>query len=756
MKTKTGPSLFKLIASVAIVFCPIFDVRAQEPEPISTTGHGGFFDQNGKQIPVTAEFVTRAQAWYRSRLITELNTGRRRDFDSFEKKLIAGIDVSGQDRLVLQHHALEWLIVNVPPNLFNQRAGAKLRALRWEMNWRLREQPDLRILDKRETFTPGAEVRKRLESPDFKIVPPRAANTGGGANRVATSNFGLAYMTECLAAGVPVPPSINVMDPSGTAGWRSQGFIPTLEQFIGGTPAELRTYKSSSPEGMCMALPRYSDATLATVALDGVICLGRQSSKVCFWDNQMAVTPSTGIGTTFSFPATQRIPIGAPDLVVNPAGRYQAGGKEIEFNAAAGICTDCHAGENPYIIHPDTNLGTATWGSLSGSPQNLPTKSVNRYIPLAAPSWPQNLYSHAAAYVPGACSGCHRKAGAGRFPHLSNEIPGYCTFVLANAITRTMPQGSPGTAPAAGANLTAQCNAPPVAAAEDRGDPHISTTNGVRYDFQAAGEFTALRHDDTTFELQTRQSPVLTTFIPGANPHTGLASCVSLNTAVALQLGKSRVSYQLGSGNRWYLRVDGQVRELPRRLELGDGNTILRGSASGEIEVRASNGTRVMVTPMFWSSQGYWYLDVQVLNTPARSGIMGAILSGEWLPRGSDGSNFGSRPIPLMDRHLSLNQKFADSWRVNTGTSLFDYTPGTSTADFTDQNWPAPPGGSCTATSIKGKVPSVREPRPDIAERACRNIKNKDILADCILDVTVMGDAKAATVHIRADQARQN
>ena len=45
MKTKTVLSLFKLIASVAIVFCPISDVRAQEPEPISTTGHGGFFDQ---------------------------------------------------------------------------------------------------------------------------------------------------------------------------------------------------------------------------------------------------------------------------------------------------------------------------------------------------------------------------------------------------------------------------------------------------------------------------------------------------------------------------------------------------------------------------------------------------------------------------------------------------------------------------------------------------------------------------------------
>lgn len=74
------------------------------------------------------------------------------------------------------------------------------------------------------------------------------------------------------------------MDPAGTAGWKSQGFIPTGDQFIVGSPAEVRTYQSTNPAGMCYALPRF-DANKTTVNLDGVICLSEETSKVCFWDN---------------------------------------------------------------------------------------------------------------------------------------------------------------------------------------------------------------------------------------------------------------------------------------------------------------------------------------------------------------------------------------------------------------------------------------------------------------------------------------
>ncbi len=44
--------------------------------------------------------------------------------------------------------------------------------------------------------------------------------------------------------------------------------------------------------------------------------------------------------------------------------------------------------------------------------------------------------------------------------------------------------------------------------------------------------------------LSTRQAPIATTFNPGPDPHDGLATCVSLNTAVAARVGKHRVTYQ--------------------------------------------------------------------------------------------------------------------------------------------------------------------------------------------------------------------
>ncbi|QWV93179.1 hypothetical protein KP004_18735 [Geomonas oryzisoli] len=724
---------------------------AQEQEPIAATGHGGFFAPDGHQIPVTLDFAAHAQDWYRKKLTAALSPAKKREFASYERKLRAGLDLRGQDRLILQHQALEWLLANTRPDQIDVRTVAKLRALRYAMEWKLPDKADLKMVEKAEPFVPRRDVLRRIESLRFKpFKPPQVTVLS------ATVNSGQAYLAECSAAGVPTPPTINVMDPNGTNGWKSQGFIPQSTQFIVGSPAEVRTYKSSAPEGMCYALPRYTDATLSTVALDGVICIGKQSSKACFWDNQWTVG---GVTQSFSFPAGTQIPIGVPTTA---GGKYQAGGKEIE-PGAGGICTDCHAGENPYIIHPNANLAsggsTLLWGSLSGAPQNLPSMPVYRYDPLVGGSWPQNQLSQAGSTLPSQCSPCHVKGSAGRFPHLSNKLPSYCGTILTKAFTSTMPPGSPGSAAAAATTFRdTWCGGPPNASSADAGDPHLTTVNGINYDFQAAGEFTLLKNEDF-FELQARQSPVLTTFTPGANPYTGLASCVSLNTAVALRIGKYRLTYQPVGGNlspekRMQLRLNGEPVPPGKDIDLGPGNTVRTDRRTGELDVRLADGTRVVVIPVFWTSQGYWYLDVQVFNTPAREGVLGPMLASEWLPRAPDGSSFGPKPVSLLDRHLQLNHKFADAWRVASGTSLFDYAPGTGTADFTDVNWPPESGQACTSTTVKGPVPTVREPRPDLAKRACYGIKDKTIHRNCIFDVTVMGDPSAAKGHRRADQLK--
>lgn len=721
-------------------------VHAQDEEPIAYVGHGAFFDRRGRQIVPTAEFVAQAQAWYRQRLLAALGDNQRGAFAVFERRLREGLDTDGQARLVVEQRLLDWLVARAPRTVAYGRMRAKLNTLASQLRFRLPRRDNLDELRRVEDFRLDPRIEERLRQPDLAI---------GGPAFLVTTNAGQDYLDECASHDVPIPPSINDLGPTK---WRSMGFIPQAEQFIVSTPAEVRVYEDG--DGMCIALPRYNNAQ-TMVNLDGVICLSRTTSKVCFWDNSM------NNGPNFSFPAGQQIPIGVPNLAVDPAGRYQAGGAEIEF--ADGVCTDCHAGENPYIIHPNADLGG---GYLMGQlAADFPTFGPSRYDPIVGASWPQNQLSHAEPLVPPGCVGCHRQPSAGgtagRFPHLSTELNGsYCGTILQNAINRTMPPWNPGVL-AGDATVTAfqaWCGTPASSGPSTRGDPHLTTTNGVNYDFQAAGEFVTLRNSDTGFELQTRQTPVLTSFMPGANPYTGLASCVSLNTAAAVRVGRHRISYQPVRGGRptaeqMQLRIDGRAVTLPANgTNLGDGNRILPAPGNG-LDIRLADGTRVIITPNYWASEGYWYLNVEVLDTPAREGTMGHILGGNWLPLAPNGASFGPAPANLSARHIILNRAFADAWRVTGAGSLFDYAPGTSTATFTDRAWPPLPGRSC-ATMRGTPWPGGQPRRPvqpmgrEAAIRLCRPIEDKAAFDNCVFDLTATGNAGMAEAYRRSLQLR--
>ena len=88
----------------------------------------------------------------------------------------------------------------------------------------------------------------------------------------------------------------------------------------------------------------------------------------------------------------------------------------------------------------------------------------------------------------------------------------------------------------------------------------------------------------------------ITTFTPPANPYTGLASCVSLNTAVAVRVGKHRVTYQPspgseGKADRMQLRIDGTLVKLSASpLNLGGGNMVAMASSGGGLGRISSGG----------------------------------------------------------------------------------------------------------------------------------------------------------------------
>ena len=289
------------------------------------------------------------------------------------------------------------------------------------------------------------------------------------------------------------------------------------------------------------------------------------------------------------------------------------------------------------------------------------------------------------------------------------------------------------------------------------GDPHTRTVNGVPYDFQAVGEFTLLR-DGQRMEVQVRQWPVAAA-APVTDGHTGLTSCVSIINAVAARLGPHRISLQQGrERGQIEFHVDGKLTPLPKQgINLG-GHQVSIFDAGDGTGLRADypDGTVLLVTAHFWTTNQVWYLDVSITNTSADEGIMGVVPRGSWLPRLRDGASVGAMPSSLHTRYITLYKKFADSWRVTDQTSLFTYAPGTSTKTFTDPDWPAekPPCKLKPEFVIPGAKP-LRGMPIEKARAVCAGVKAGDLNANCIFDVATTGDSIFAKSYALAQELRE-
>jgi FtsP/CotA-like multicopper oxidase with cupredoxin domain len=291
----------------------------------------------------------------------------------------------------------------------------------------------------------------------------------------------------------------------------------------------------------------------------------------------------------------------------------------------------------------------------------------------------------------------------------------------------------------------------------DHGDVHIRTMDGTRYDFQAAGEFVLIR-DLEGMEVQTRQAPAVTP-PPVKDDYSGLTECVSLNSAAAARVGPHRISYQpWREPGRLQFFLDGKEADLPKAgLDL-EGHRVTTFDAAGETGIRIdyAHGPVVKITPNLWTSYGIHYLDVDVSNTDADQGLMGSIHPGTWLPNLPSGANVGPRPASLHDRYVTLYKTFADAWRLTDATSMFEYTPGKSTASFTDKNWP-PQKPPCTTLApgfplpvhpIKENIPISR------AKQICKDVKLDDLHANCVFDVATTGDPSFAKGYLIAQELR--
>jgi subtilisin family serine protease len=246
---------------------------------------------------------------------------------------------------------------------------------------------------------------------------------------------------------------------------------------------------------------------------------------------------------------------------------------------------------------------------------------------------------------------------------------------------------------------------------ESWGDPHLVTFDGLGYHFQGVGEFVLVESDADDLTIQVRQEP------------WGSSRRVSVNTAVATEIGGQRVAvYANETTPLW---IDGVPVPLSdgESISVGSGQVIRSGDKVVEIY---PSGDHLQVRLRAGR------MDVEVFLTPDRSGSVAGLLGNADGDTGDDiamrGGSVFAQPITFGE----LYGGYADSWRISSAESLFDYGAGESTSTFTDLSFP-------DATASAGSLePAVYDAALEECQAA--GLTDPFLLDACVIDVGLTGD----------------
>jgi hypothetical protein len=397
-----------IVAAITFVGCR----RGPSPlseDPIAAIGHGSFLDHNGNQLQLDEKLIRQVQDLY-IRQLSDAKLAVREGTTFDEQKIKSTKDLiynTVKNDVLANAVYIDWLIEQRKPK--NEAHFSIVNnALRWRY---VLSQKDGLLPDKDNRWSKGIPHDEAGKLEQNGIIVYAITNSGMQA-----------YVQECLGAGVPVPSNMFGGEWTNLGELDNEFISQISDVFRIPLRAELLIHVSTNPEGFCLALPRYLERGARNEAeLFGVICLGTTTSKACFFDNPR--------GRFF-----------IKDGEINFRSSF-IGGMDLRLNGQ-GVCSDCHAGENPYVVHPardpfrrilDRNLDDDPSDGFVAS-----TMPLRWYDPIVPGDWPQNPGpTNVLDAIPSTqqCNGCHSAGGfGGRLPDLSFPLPEYCVAVLTNAV----------------------------------------------------------------------------------------------------------------------------------------------------------------------------------------------------------------------------------------------------------------------------------------------------------------------------------
>jgi len=284
-------------------------------------------------------------------------------------------------------------------------------------------------------------------------------------------------------------------------------------------------------------------------------------------------------------------------------------------------------------------------------------------------------------------------------------------------------------APALVFSQTSPAPAGPAATCADAtslGDTHLTTLNGLFYDFQASGDFT-LAEVAPRFEVQTRQVSGAPTW-PDA----------TVNKAVAARFGKTQVALcpaPAGTDQTTRVFVDGKLTAVTdgKSLVLPQGVGIRRQGNFYLLIGEEGDSVRATVN----SYGGTTWIDVNVGLGRWPSDVKGLIANVN-----GNVNQIATRDNAVLTSPFQFDElyhRFADSWRVADRESMLSVCNGKG---------PIERGIPKVPFYAKDLEPNVREKALGVCNAA--GVKPGPLLDACTLDVAVIGQDAAAKVFVGA------